>query len=76
LAKVPKGILDKILRMFSFFVNWLKKKRKYTFGKIGKGLLSQKKKKKKGGWVLKTFFWFGKALTTKSLWRSLMILNL
>jgi len=48
LAKVPKGILDKILRMFSFFVNWLKKKRKYTFGKIGKGLLSQKKKKEDG----------------------------
>jgi hypothetical protein len=70
LAKIPKSVLNNIRRrMFSFL---------WTGKKVNEGmhLISWKKlakPKKTGGWGIKIYFSFGKALAAKSLWRCLMV---
>jgi hypothetical protein len=73
LAKIPKSILNKIIRrMFSLLWNGKKVKE-------GMHLVSWKKiakPKKSGGWGIKNIFTFGKSLAAKILWRCLMVSSL
>jgi hypothetical protein len=70
MAKIPKGILDRIQRrMFSFL--WTGKKEKESIHLVNWNRIA--KPKKNGGWGFKNIFCFGKALVAKSLWRSLMV---